>query len=220
MIATKMNIRTMAALLAIAIIGCSEKSNTDRAESPIQTLSSDSQNNSSTSPSSSTIDDVAEAISPVEAISPQEESLNKLITSDIQRLQDAIYSGDVDTIIELTPAETLEDMGGEDEARRSLAIASGQMQSIGMRLEELSFPSLPTYPDGIDGKYVVVHYATIVSAGDKEIETKSYFIGVRKSSEERWKYVDGNKAVQAGINDRFPDFPNDVKFPEHSQSIR
>ena len=164
--------------------------------------------------------EASDARSKANYIDATEEMIDQ-VKNDIREFQNATFNADVDTIIRFTPAETMERMGGEEVARESLEFATGQMKEDGVVLEKLEFPDDIKFLDGNENHFSIVPYESVIEVNGKRVETKSFFIGVRPLKEDDWRYADGNKSVQMGINESFPDFPADgVLFPAHSQELR
>ncbi len=69
--------------------------------------------------------------------------LGSSVQSDIRDNQDALYAGDVDTVLEYSTPQLLAKMGGAEPARQTLQAFVDQMSSSGIEVESLEFPEDP-----------------------------------------------------------------------------
>ena len=79
------------------------------------------------------------------AVSPESQDPT-VVQRDVRRANDALYSGDIDTLLRYTHPRIIELMGGKDRARETLKESLKIVSE--MRVEKLSFPDAPRFSKG------------------------------------------------------------------------
>jgi hypothetical protein len=145
-----------------------------------------------------------------------EDSLDpaQVVQRDVKRLIDALYAGDVDTVIGFTHPTIVRMMGGAQPARAATQQALQQVSNLGMKVEELSFPKPPQFLEGGGRKFAIVPTLMIISANGQRIESLNFQLGVLDSPSTSWKYVEGSRVNKQNVQTLFPGFPADYDFPE------
>lgn len=136
------------------------------------------------------------------------------VQKDVRRMVDAAYEGDVETIIDFTHPRILQMMGGVPSARQALEETFKKTSALGMKLDEMKFPTEPTFLRGSENEFVIVPTLSIVAANSQRAESLNYQFGARKIGSADWKYVEGSRVNKDNVNKFFPDFPKDYEFPQ------
>jgi len=136
------------------------------------------------------------------------------VQQDIKKLTQAVFSGDVETILGFTHPTVVAMLGGRDAARATLQQSSDQFVNGGVALESLTFPGPPDFIAVEDRRFAIVPILTIMSIDGQRIEIFSFQIGVREPGATDWTYVDGIRINGQNVGTLFPDFPSDYDFPE------
>jgi hypothetical protein len=133
------------------------------------------------------------------------------IQSDVKRLLNALYAGDMDSILKTIPLEVIALMGGEAKARQMLKDAVQGMQSSGAKLESVSFPENPTFLKTDVHQFAVVPTKNIIIFNASRFESLHFQIGIKNMGDTNWTFIDGEQATN--VNKIFPDFPVNFQFP-------
>ncbi len=131
---------------------------------------------------------------------------------DVKKMMIAFYSGDTDTVWEMTHPNVQQNIGD-----KSALIAAVRLTS-GMRVEWLKFPDEPTFYEGTENEYVVVPTKIRLVKGRKKVDSQNCQVGIRKKGETTWRYCDGRPG-EARVRSVFPDLPQDVRFPTRFSSL-
>ena len=145
------------------------------------------------------------------AVSPQSQDAT-VVQQDVRRANDALYSGDVDTLLRYTHPRIIELMGGEQKTRETLKESLKVVRE--MRVEKLSFPDAPRFFEGQDNFFVFVPTLTIVMVKGQRIESLNFQLGIKKKGQENWAYVEGSRINDSNVRSLFPDFPPGIEFPK------
>ncbi|MDB5336897.1 MAG: hypothetical protein JWN70_2516 [Planctomycetaceae bacterium] len=136
------------------------------------------------------------------------------VQSDVRSIINALYSGDVDTGLRFTSPKVIELMGGAAKAKSELTIAQSKIQSIGLKIESLTFPNDPTFMQTAGNQYVFVPtFATFSAPGGQRLESLNFQLGARVAGAPDWTYVEGSRVSNANVKALFPDFPVGAVFP-------
>lgn len=138
------------------------------------------------------------------------------VQADARRLLDATYTADIDTMMELTHAALIEQLGGRDKARETYTTALEQVKKVGLKIDKFEFPAPPAFVEGKGRTYAIVPTRIVVSAGAQTLDRRGFQVGVRDPIDGKWTYVEGAKFDAALRAKYFPDFPKDYEFPETS----
>jgi hypothetical protein len=133
------------------------------------------------------------------------------IQSDVKRLLNALYAGDMDSILKATPPEVITLMGGEVKTRQMLKAAVQGMQASGAKLESVTFPESPTFLKTDLHQFAVVPTKNIIIFNESRFESLHFQIGIKNTGATNWTFIDGEQA--SNVNKIFPDFPANFQFP-------
>ena len=136
------------------------------------------------------------------------------VQRDVQELSQAMYRGDLDTILRFTHPKIIKMLGGPTAARAAMEMAVQPMRDIGMTLEAFSFPRPPEYIEGRERRFAIVPTLSIMAAQGQRIESLNYQFGVLEPGAKGWTYLEGSRINQQNVRGFFPDFPADYVFPE------
>lgn len=141
------------------------------------------------------------------------------VQKDVRRMVAAAYEGDVETIIDFTHPKILQMMGGVATARTAMQEIFDKGASLGLKLDEMTFPSEPTFLRGSDNEFVIVPTLSKITAKSKRAESLNYQFGARRIGRTDWKYVEGSRVNKDNVNKFFPDFPKDYEFPQTYRKV-
>lgn len=136
------------------------------------------------------------------------------VQGDVRKMIAAVYDAEVDVVLGYTHPRIIEMMGGESRAQTTLKIAFASIQSTGMTLESLTFPTAPALVQSDVNQFVIVPTLSIVAAKDQRVESLNYQFGVRPVGETEWKYLEGSRVNKKFLGTFFPDFPTSYELPE------
>jgi hypothetical protein len=140
------------------------------------------------------------------------------VQADVKALLQALYAGDVDSVLRYTPPTVVEMQGGVEPTRGAIEHAVSTLTSAGMRLESLSFPKPPEFIEGQGRRFVVVPTLSIVAANGQRVESLNFQLGVLDSTQ--WRYADGFRITDQNVQTLFPGFPAGYTFPPtHRQRL-
>ncbi len=140
------------------------------------------------------------------------------VHDDVRRNLEAVYSGDVDTVLGFTNEHMIKAMGGEQEARSRLKNTFERIKAAGIKIDSLEFPAVPTLYSDRDFEYVIVPTVAVISRGNERVEATNYQLGIRPVGEKNWAYFDGSRINTDNIYSLYPGFPRDIEFPEVFQN--
>ncbi|MGD9126473.1 MAG: hypothetical protein PVH19_03760 [Planctomycetia bacterium] len=149
---------------------------------------------------------------PVSHVGSEEEV--KLVQEDVRKMSQAVYDADIPTILDYTHPTIIEKMGGRSQVESALKGMLSQVQSIGMKLESMTFPAAPDFLETEERRFVIVPTKSIVSANGQQLESLNYQFGIQEKGTTAWKYIEGSRINQQNVRSLFPDFPPNYQFPE------
>jgi hypothetical protein len=138
----------------------------------------------------------------------------EIVQSDVRTLLAAVYDSDVDTVLGFTHPKIIERLGGPSKARVELNASLSKVNSVGMKVESLTFPDAPTFFKTDANECVIVPTLSIISANGQRIESLNYQLGSREIGTSKWVYIEGSRISQKNVRDFIPDFPTDYEFPK------
>ncbi len=141
------------------------------------------------------------------------------VTKLAQECGNALVQGDYTNVVRLTYPKVVEGLGGADKMIALLTEGSEQMKSNG-----LSFVSCkverPRKISGSDSRrYAIVPEEITIKVVNGMLTKKSFLLAVAETNSEHWTFVDGVNLNSQTVRVLFPDFPDDLQFPEASQTI-
>jgi len=140
-------------------------------------------------------------------------SNNEAVQADVRTNLNAIYNGDVETVLGFTHPKVIEMMGGQTEAKAVLKTALSKTQTMGMALESLAFPDDSTFLKTDMNHFVIVPTKSIITANGQRVESLNYQFGIRAIGTSKWTYIEGSRINNQNVKTLFPDFPPDFHFP-------
>ena len=153
------------------------------------------------------------SIGDVAVISPGSSNDVRIVQSDCARLANAVYSGDVETVLAFTHPTVIERMGGASQATNVLKSTFQQFKSKGMKLDSQMFPTEPIFLKSDRHNFAIVPTKSIVVAQGQRLESLNYQFGIRDSGHTNWTYIEGSRINSTNVVQLFPDFPKNFAFP-------
>jgi hypothetical protein len=140
------------------------------------------------------------------------EATRALVQSDVKSMQDALYNGDVDTLLGYTHGPSL--LADREQAKMALKQFAQDARVRNRKVESFSFPGPPDVLQVGDRRFAVVPTLTVISERDQRVERLHFQLGVLEPGAESWKYVDGSRINASTVHTYFPTFPADYQFPK------
>jgi|ERR1035437_3836539 hypothetical protein len=137
-----------------------------------------------------------------------------LVQADVRRTLNAVYGGDIDTVLNFTHPDIIQQMGGASQAKTVLQKTLDQIQTAGMKVESLAFPETPTFTNSAAHEFVVVPTKLVIAVKGQRLESLNYQFGVREVSQTNWTYIEGSRITAENVRKFFPDFPSGFGFPK------
>jgi hypothetical protein len=144
---------------------------------------------------------------------PDRSSETEIVQTDVRRILNAVYQGDVDTVVGYTHPKIIELMGGITQTKSLLRTALSKTQGTRMTLESLTFPVDPTFLKTDLNHFVIVPTKSVVRANGQRLESLNYQVGIRAVGTSKWTYIEGSRINKQNVRTLFPDFPSDYEFP-------
>ena len=126
----------------------------------------------------------------------------------------ALFSGDVDTVINFTHPRIIEILGGRKAARKQITESlMGPIKATNMELISLTFPQPPVFLSGGGNRFVVVPTLSVVRfpKTENKIQSLNFYIGILDTTSQSWKYLQGSKINEQAKTMLLPGFPPDFK---------
>jgi hypothetical protein len=151
---------------------------------------------------------------PAVLIQPCDPATGDRVQADVRALTEAVYSGEVNRIVDHTHPTVIKLLGGPAAARQSVERVAAGMQKAGMKLESMSFPAAPTCLTGGGRRFAIVPTLNIVIVGRQRFESLNFQLGVQEPGATTWKYVEGSRVNNKNVQVLFPGFPEGFEFPQ------
>ena len=135
------------------------------------------------------------------------------VQEDVKSLVDALYGGDVETVLRFTHPKIIAMLGGKATSRKAVEDAVLTLRNAGMRLESLAFPKPPEFLAGGGRRFAVVPTLSIISARGQRIESLNFQLGILEPGSTDWTYVEGSRIADQNVQTLFPGFPTGYEFP-------
>src|SRR5262245_43243357 len=135
------------------------------------------------------------------------------VQQDVKALNDALYGGDVDTVIRYTHPSVIAMLGGMQSAREMVQAAVQFIKSTGLRVESLTFPRPPDFLEAGGRRFAVIPTLSILSANRERLESLNFQLGVLEPNSTEWTYVEGSRLTKENVQVLFPGFPATYQFP-------
>lgn len=135
------------------------------------------------------------------------------VQDDVRSVISALYSGDVETVLEFTHPWVIKQMGGATAARTSVLVVIRQTQEAGLRLEHLSFPERPRFVRGARRLFAVVPTFAVLKGRGGVVESRNFQLGILDDGSSQWTYFEGSRLTPQVRGAAFPDFPKDFNLP-------
>jgi hypothetical protein len=196
-----------ALLAAVAVVGCSPNG---QETSPSVLAPAPRATDAAPTPPADPEPSVA-----TDPIPPDKKPLSdvEVVQADVRKNANAVYQGDIDTVLAYTHPKIIGMMGGVTRAKTVLTGTLSQIQTMGMTLESLTFPAEPTFLKSDANHFVIVPTKSIVVAAGQRLESLNYQFGIRAVGTTNWTYIEGSRINQENVGTLFPDFPADYEFP-------
>ena len=138
----------------------------------------------------------------------------KRVQEDVKAIANALYAGDVDTVLRFTLPMIIEAQGGMEKTRATLQPVLDKFKSVNMKLESLTFPKPPEFLQDGDRRFAIVPTLSVISGNGQKVESLNFQLGVLEKGSTQWHYVEGSRVNAENVQILFPGFPKDYKFPE------
>ena len=139
------------------------------------------------------------------------------VQSDVRRIVNAAFEGDIDVMLDYTHPAIINAMGGRITARQTLRGVIQQVQALNMSLVSFSFPADPIFVLGEEFRYVVVPTMSRIAVNDGELDSVNFQFGIQNQRTGAWVYFEGSQLSDEILASLFADFPTDFVFPETYQ---
>ncbi len=139
------------------------------------------------------------------------------VQSDVNRIVNAAFEGDIDVMLDYTHPAIINAMGGRVAARQTLSRVIEQVQTLNMSLVSFSFPGDPIFILGEEFRYVVVPTMSRIAINEGQLESVNFQFGIQDQRNGAWVYFEGSQLSDQILASLFADFPTDFEFPETYQ---
>lgn len=131
----------------------------------------------------------------------------------LEKLVDAIRTGDAGTVVNLTHPKVHGMVGGREKMLAALTETFRSARNTGHKLDQIVVgqPS----PLGRDGKQIFVFFPYVGVSSNNEISTtiEAFYLGVSEDSGLNWKFVDGSRMDQRNIKMFIPSYSGQPPLP-------
>lgn len=140
------------------------------------------------------------------------------VHEDVRKMIQAVNERNVDVALEFTWPDALKKLGGVKVIKEGLKVAYVEFDKLNLKFTDVSFPKDPQFFK-MGSRYFVIVYADTalsMSRNNQPIKmlSSSFFLGIRNTEKEEWKYLDGVKINSKTVRGFFPEFPENYKFPK------
>ncbi len=136
------------------------------------------------------------------------------VQKDVEDCMRALYSGDVETVINFTHPAVLAKLGGRVASHAAMVTTVQQIKKSGMRIESLTFPRAPEFLPVGDRWFAVVPTLSIFASPTQRFESLNFQFGILEPDATAWLYIDGSRVEATDVIKLFPGFPEHYRFPE------
>jgi len=145
------------------------------------------------------------------------ESEAAVVQRDVRAMNDALFSGDADVLVQHTLPAVVKKWGGpEAYSKIYMAVAKTQAKA-GIKLESFTFPSPPEFIAGQgERRFALVPTRIIVTDGTNRGGSTGFQLGVKEPGAAEWKYIPGFFVRPDLLAELAPDFPVDHPLPPRS----
>lgn len=151
------------------------------------------------------------------SIKENEIEQSKIVQSETRQVAGAVYEKDVKTVLSFTHPKVIEALGGMAAAETTLRNTFSKMSEINMKMESFEFPADPIFIKGSVHQFALIPTKAQYSVQGQKAESLNYQFGVRALDATSWKYIEGSQVNAGNVKNLFPDFPDNIKFPEISR---
>jgi len=137
----------------------------------------------------------------------------ELVQADVRHTLNAVYGGDLETVLKFTHPKIIEQLGGPAQAKTTLQNTLNQVSAAGMKIESLTFPATPRFTNSAIHDFAVVPTKLVLFANGQRVESLNYQFGVREVAQTNWTYIEGSRISTENVRTFFPDFPSGFEFP-------
>ena len=135
------------------------------------------------------------------------------VQTDVKTFTDALYNGDVDTVIRYSHPSIVAMLGGQDATRAAIEGVLLKLRGAGMRVESLTFPGPPEFLEGGGRRFAVVPTLSIITANGQRVESLNFQLGILEPGASEWRYVEGSRLTKQNVQVLFPGCPATYDFP-------
>ncbi len=101
----------------------------------------------------------------------------EVVQADVRKLQNAVFEGDLRTVIQFTHPKIIEELGGKEAAEEQMKEALSEAQMTGSELEVLTFPEDPTFFASPTHDFVFVPTLAVFKVNGLRIESLNFLLG-------------------------------------------
>ena len=153
------------------------------------------------------------AVAPARAQDRCDESIASRAQQDVQRLVQAPYRGDAETVLRFTHPRVVEIQGGSEATRQAIEKVIADVRASKMSVESMTFPEAPACVASGGRRFVLVPTLSIINVGNTRVESLNYQFGVLEPGASGITYIEGSRVNARTVQMLFPGFPKNVKFP-------
>lgn len=137
----------------------------------------------------------------------------ELVQRDVRLLLQALYAGDVDTVVAYTHPAVLVTLGGRERVHAAVTDVVRGLQKRGAKLESLTFPRPPEFLQADDRWFAIVPTLAVLVVDGQRFESLNFQFGVLEPDASSWTYIDGSRVEATDVPRLFPGFPSTYRFP-------
>lgn len=142
----------------------------------------------------------------------EEVALKKRVRADVEQMNDAMLTGDLTKLVDLTHPKAVEMLGGRESMIAVIEKTNLDMKKRGMEIKSNATgnPSDPVTTD--DEMYIVVPHKLEMKAPGGKLHVNAFVIGISTDEGKSWKYVNGDLTHKM-IKQVLPNLPDELKLP-------
>jgi hypothetical protein len=150
--------------------------------------------------------------------SAQDDKITATVSVQVKKMIDATVEGKYETVIDLTHAKVVDEMGGRALAIEKTRSALEAIKSKGytFKIGEVAKPNV--LKAGKD-YYAVASYSLVLTGKGKKLTSNTSVVGVSTDNGETWKFVNVTAKGEAGVRRILPELPGELKVPASTSKI-
>ena len=138
----------------------------------------------------------------------------KIVQKELGDVISAVFKADMEPIEKHTHERVFAIVGDKKTFLAEIEKAFKGVQEAGVVLIRAEVGEKLDYFKGKENEFFFVSTNIVMKVGDKEPQmVPGYQLGVKKTTETVWKYIDCSSLTVEMAREWFPDFPKDKKLP-------